>query len=1054
MVEGELAIRDAEPVAMEHPTSISGTVDTESGAITAGALTTPELSFERPVTELLTATAFIDVTFSPAAPATGSVDSDGRLVLDLGVTVDLHVEVVPEGGTTPIGIPGDCTATPVDLNLRAAEGAPYDPGAGTVTVTDADFTVPALVETDDCADIIVEAINEQLAGPGHRLSLSLQGHLPLPPPPGCDTTTLMAVLPEDTSPLGEAVQLDATVETVAADPECSEAAANGDELAGVVEFYADGDPIASADLDGSGQATVTTTTLSAGVRTLTARYRGLAPFSPSGSNEVGHLVTAPPLITSTLPPYIEVGSGPAEFTIDINATDFTAPVTGAHLDLTATRNPGNNLNPQMISVEIFKDGSWEPVALAAAPSLFTVVGRVSTLDIAPGDVISTRLRVSAGAPNPQTPSTGPLHVAFELVPPGSGLAAAPSPGALVRGTVATTLVGATRTPTTLTLGVLAIPPISPHTARQGQTIVVSPGNVRSTGTGAVPVGFLDVLVDGDPVGIALVSAGLLNPGDQPRIALGGSSNSTPSVMFQLPPNARTGTRQVTVRYSGDAVFEPSQVSVPITVVPAAGTVYECRAESAPPVRFRANVVAQANLPSAIPSGTDVLLDHLAVRVLTDRSGTTTNAFNGLLADNAITQVGDPTLLGVAFGFGPAGSGAATAVSRSFGSRMPNTPNPATADIDQVIDPRGETGTVRVEGAVGEVVPVTLDSIQIETFSNAFPLPVTFLCTPVGGAVELGRVRVSGVEVSVAPAGVSRAGDAVVVTADVGDELAAGVVEFRDGASTIGVVPVSGRTASLSTRRLAVGGHSLSARFFPQPLSAMLESEVVPHTVLPEHDCPDFAAGGNGAVVRLVYLELLGRCPDQAGFDHWTARLDGGASPASFARAIARTPEAVGRVVDDAYETMLGRDPDGPGRAFWVGRLQADGRYDRLLAELGSSEEFWEKAGSTDTGFVTRVYERLLGRAPDGPGLAHWESRLSAGVWRRTLVITLARLDEPLGRIVTSSYGEILDRAPFPGERAEGIVFLRATGDRSGLYAELIGRPEFSTRAQNFPNLDD
>jgi hypothetical protein len=207
-------------------------------------------------------------------------------------------------------------------------------------------------------------------------------------------------------------------------------------------------------------------------------------------------------------------------------------------------------------------------------------------------------------------------------------------------------------------------------------------------------------------------------------------------------------------------------------------------------------------------------------------------------------------------------------------------------------------------------------------------------------------------------------------------------------------------------------------------------------------------------VRLVYMELLGRCPDQSGFDHWTGRLDGGTSREAFARSISRTPEAVGRVVDDAYQTMLGRAPDPAGRVFWVKRLQASGRYDSLLADLAGSGEFWSKAGSSRVGFVTRVYDRLLDRAPDAGGLAYWVGRLEAGASRRALVLVLANLDEPLGRLVAASYEEILGRAPSGVERTQGIVFLRSTGDRSGLYADLIGSSEFEARAQEFPNPED
>jgi hypothetical protein len=54
-------------------------------------------------------------------------------------------------------------------------------------------------------------------------------------------------------------------------------------------------------------------------------------------------------------------------------------------------------------------------------------------------------------------------------------------------------------------------------------------------------------------------------------------------------------------------------------------------------------------------------------------------------------------------------------------------------------------------------------------------------------------------------------------------------------------------------------------------------------------------------------------------------------------------------------------------------------------------------------------------------------------------------------LVTLSYEEILDRVPSSAERTSGIAHLRSTGDRSGLYAQLIGTAEFSTRAQGFPN---
>ncbi len=281
--------------------------------------------------------------------------------------------------------------------------------------------------------------------------------------------------------------------------------------------------------------------------------------------------------------------------------------------------------------------------------------------------------------------------------------------------------------------------------------------------------------------------------------------------------------------------------------------------------------------------------------------------------------------------------------------------------------------------------------------------------------------------------------------------ASGSVQFfassRAGSILLGTVTLDGAgTARVVTTALGAGRHILGVRYAGVPGEARAQTRSVAHDVVAVAVCPGPVTGRTAAVVRLVYMTLLGRCPDRAGLDHWVGRLDGGTSREAFAATIARTPEAVGKVVDDAYRTLLDRPADPAGRTFWVRRLQAHGRYDQLLADLGASPELWTRSGGTDDGFVTRIYERLLDRAPDARGMAYWLDRYADGASRRVLVRAVATLDEPLGRLVTLAHYTLLDRAPTAEEAAAGIAFLRRTGDRSGLLAQLIGRPEFAARA--------
>lgn len=87
-------------------------------------------------------------------------------------------------------------------------------------------------------------------------------------------------------------------------------------------------------------------------------------------------------------------------------------------------------------------------------------------------------------------------------------------------------------------------------------------------------------------------------------------------------------------------------------------------------------------------------------------------------------------------------------------------------------------------------------------------------------------------------------------------------------------------------------------------------------------CPPRGVRGDEAVVRLAYVEVLGRCPDAAGYVGWVDALEAGLTAEQFARRIAYSSEALGLLVDDAYQTVLDRPAEPGGRVFWVERLRS------------------------------------------------------------------------------------------------------------------------------------
>ncbi|HYI61942.1 MAG TPA: Ig-like domain repeat protein [Acidimicrobiales bacterium] len=1049
---GQLRLRGSEePYQIENPTSITGTIDAPdpdtgggTGAITAGTFTTPQVSIVQSITSPLVADVYIDADFTQTIPQnlTGTVDENGVASVRMALTVDLHVDV----GRDPLILDTDCTAGPIDITLSSME--PYDPVTGEVTLADGNFSIPD-AGGPDCEPNVKGAINDQLAGPGHAISLTMQGDIPLPQTQKDPTLTTLAVAPEGGAQAGGPVDMTATV---ARGPD----AVSTEDPSGFVDFRADGEILGTVPVAPDGTAVFTTSDLPAGTHALTARYGSDEVFGSSTSTPAAFTVWSNPALTWDLPEFVQLFATPTDFTVAALNTGFGEDLVNVRLDVTIQRAQGNGpIGPVSGSPRITLDRLEGPAA-TPVPLTFTgsgvnqrlagSIGAGTGVPLAEGASLTEALRL--GFPNVGTVSPtacgatnrlcpGPLRITFTLVrvDPGTGAVQA----TLASSAGDTLMTEATRRTSTITAGNAGFPPVipatpavTPHTVRAGNNIKLNAFNVNPVTAGVSPSGTVSFFIDSQPVGV-LPSLAPLSAGY--RLAVPCCVNNSYSI--PVPPTTTPGTHKLTVRYSGNSLLQPSFADFSFEVAHPVAPVYECERIG---LNFayvgRANVVASASVPSVAVAGKEVTLVRPELRLLLDRGP----SIPGSGIDEVFSMF---TELEVVYGTG--GTSSAGSVTRTNNTRMD-----AAGDPDQVAQFNGLSMAVTPEGEPGEVVPITIESFKVH-----FDGPgMTMICNPVGDPITLGQVTVAGTTLSVSPTGTVRAGTQVTLDA-VTAPAPGGFVEFLDGATTIGVVDVNDRgEASMTTADLPVGERSLTARYLGGLTVPVTTSGAVPLTVIDAFDCAAFTQAGNAAVVRLVYLELLGRCPDQIGFDHWTGRLNGGASASSFARSISATDEAVGRVVDDAYETMLGRPADPSGRAFWIDRLQASGRYDQLLADLAASPEFWSKAGATNTGFVTRVYDRLLGRTPDTAGLNHWVGRLDTGTSRRALVLTLANLDEPLGRLVDDAYDEILGRAPFAAERTDGITYLRATGSRSGLYAQLIGTTEFHTRAQGHPNPED
>lgn len=174
------------------------------------------------------------------------------------------------------------------------------------------------------------------------------------------------------------------------------------------------------------------------------------------------------------------------------------------------------------------------------------------------------------------------------------------------------------------------------------------------------------------------------------------------------------------------------------------------------------------------------------------------------------------------------------------------------------------------------------------------------------------------------------------------------------------------------------------------------------------------------LVHQLYVDLLGRRPDPGGVAAWAAQLRAGASPGRVGAAFLAAPESAAVVTPVArlYRAAFGRDADHGGLTYWSTTVRATGALTAAAGAFVTSAEFAARYGALDdAGFVRRLYANVLGRAPDGGGLAYWTDELASGRRDRAgVLVALSESSEHRAR----TEGEIRVVVAFAGLLRRGV----------------------------------
>jgi hypothetical protein len=116
--------------------------------------------------------------------------------------------------------------------------------------------------------------------------------------------------------------------------------------------------------------------------------------------------------------------------------------------------------------------------------------------------------------------------------------------------------------------------------------------------------------------------------------------------------------------------------------------------------------------------------------------------------------------------------------------------------------------------------------------------------------------------------------------------------------------------------------------------------------------------------------------------------------------------------------------------------------EQVAAGLIGSDEFYQKAGSTNDGFLNAVYTDVLNRQPDASGRAYWDSQLTGGTSRAAVALALLTSQEAYQVKVASYYQRFLHRVPASGEGNTWVSMLQHGGHDEQVIANFVGSDEY------------
>lgn len=326
----------------------------------------------------------------------------------------------------------------------------------------------------------------------------------------------------------------------------------------------------------------------------------------------------------------------------------------------------------------------------------------------------------------------------------------------------------------------------------------------------------------------------------------------------------------------------------------------------------------------------------------------------------------------------------------------------------------------------------------------------------GTAVSAYRVRTTrsgGPAVPAAPTGVTATGAAGQATvrwtapSDGGSPITAYTVT-----PVVGGVAQPARPAPAAARSLAVPGltNGVTASFRVAATNAVGTGPVAatPSVIPPFSSLATF--------VQRQSQDLRGVAATSAETTAAVAALGSGTTAGAHIAGLRTGRDATTHVDPTArlYFAYFRRVPDADGLAYWIGLKRGGRSLSQISSQFAASGEFRTVYGPRDdAGFVTLVYQNVLGRAPAPSEVAYWVGELGRGKTRGAVMIGFSESAEYRARMrasvdVAVTWIALLGARPATATSATWVADL-TSGARTvaDLAAAILADPAYAARVR-------